>query len=99
MAQHCQEFVLRAVGGPKRFFGAFTLGNIPGDLRHSNDRSVFVDYGRDGERKVHQTSILATAHRFVVIDAVSASNAFNNGGLFVGSVRRDGSWCLVSTMF
>src|SRR5262249_38690749 len=64
-------------------------GDVARDLRGADDPPLDVANRRDRERDVEQAAVLAPADGFEVVDALAASDARENFGLFIEPVGRD----------
>ena len=51
--------------------------------------TAFIINWRHGQRDIEQRSILAAAHGFVVLEALAATDAFQNSRFFILTVRRN----------
>src|SRR5204863_4119141 len=64
------------------------LGDVARDLRGADNPARRVPDGRHGERDVEQAAILAAANGLVMVDALTAPNAVEYGGLLVVALGR-----------
>src|SRR5579862_3508259 len=67
----------------------FLFGDIPGDLRRTDDLALGISDRRDGEGDGNQAAVLALTDRLEMVDALAAPDARQNGTLFVLPVLRN----------
>ena len=70
-------------------FVALPCGDIASDLGSADDTAGGIGHRGDGERDVDGRAVFGATHGFVVIDVLSAAEAFENGGLFAVAVPGD----------
>jgi hypothetical protein len=63
------------------------LGDVPRDFRGADDFSGAGAHRGDGQRNINQAAVLASSHRFVVIDALTAHDPGDDIGFFILPVR------------
>ena len=63
--------------------GALTLRDIPGNLGCANYFVRMVSDRRNGQGYIEETSVLAHANRFVVVDPFATTDALENHGFFI----------------
>jgi len=69
--------------------GALAVGDVARDLRRADDLAARPADGRDRERDVDARPVLADADGLVVLDALAADEAREDGRLLVGVVFGD----------
>src|SRR3984893_2702047 len=68
---------------------ALTLGYVAGDLRCADDFTLRVSNRRNGQRNIYQTPVFVLTNSFIMLDALTASDALKNGVLFWVVLLRD----------
>ena len=56
------------------------LGNVAGDFRRADDFAFRILDRRNGQRNIDPASVLAHTNGFIVLDALTASDTFENRG-------------------
>ena len=84
-SEHSRDFVL----GTQPPFDPAPRGDIPCNLRDGDNPSTAVTDGRERQRHIEILAELRHSHRFVRLDPLPASQALQNHGFFMPSVRRD----------
>lgn len=77
-----------------RVFRPRPVGSVPRDFRRADDPAFSVPDGRHGQRNIKQTSILALANRFIVVDPLAAPDPLENCRFLAPAFRgdQDGDW-------
>ena len=71
------------LAGAQRRLGAFALGDVAGDFGGADDLAGLVADRRDRQGDMDQPAVLATPHRFIVVDLLPAPDALQDRGHFV----------------
>ncbi len=71
------------LAGAQRLLGAFALGDVAGDFGGADDLAGLVADRRDRQGDVDEAAVLATPHRFIVVDLLAAPDALQDRGHFV----------------
>src|SRR5215831_20969186 len=97
MRNNSQEFIFQVIGSLSFFAGvlftaqenfhflcrALTFGNVAGDSRSADNRTVFVENGRGSCPDIHQRAVFADANRFVICRSLTLSKPRQNSGFLV----------------
>src|SRR5271166_4308243 len=70
-------------------FRPFALGNVAGNFGRADDISAEVSDWRNGQRNIDQASVLALSDRLVMVDPLTAADAFEDSWFLVVAIGRN----------
>ena len=70
-------------------FRPFALGNVTGNFGRADDIAAEVSDWRNGQRNIDEASVLALSDRLVMVDPLTAPDAFEDFGFFVMAIGRN----------
>src|SRR5271170_6166284 len=70
-------------------FRPFALGNVTRNFGRADDIAAEVSDWRNGQRDINEAAVLALSDGLVVVDPLTATDAFEDSGFFVVTIGRN----------